>query len=617
MTALTEAVCSKEPWSVLNDIILTVLYDCVSRGSSKTGGTAPQEQQPSSSTASQDLEGDALLAAFQKLYTLFLLSTMTEALVQATPEAASQVLGHLTSPLSNSATATTAAAAGAHTNLSFNLDLNGHADTENGNTDRIIDVTQDLDDELIDTDADNGSYEPLESPVAASETMPTSSFSSIGGGGTAANSDPLVEVISKIQYLSSKLSYHIVSSAAAWQDGILLSTMEQCLTALCRHPHFLELRPAAGAVCNLLHDRCVHSGNPVEFETAMAAVVNGLHLNGKEGVLAGVRKEKENLAALLLGLSTAASLSSRLPQGPSRRKLWTQSDEFWIQLAAGVLEQKEAQWRKQKKKKTTDISDGADEDAVQILVISSLIAEFYILDAPLVVTMDKIQDVLLSTGLFRSLILSFINYGRQVSLEALRRTLLICCSSSTGLSTWAKAVPGFSAAWEYPEFREKGELERYGAVHAAVFGQADGDEALARVLLLDGRRIEAENVPEVYITLKLIESVQKARDRGERRGKEGASFLPGTETVAALERLGSSLRALKAALDDTEGQYDKIAARDESEEAEKAREEEKLALSSEQQAGKLAARRAKLLQPECLRIIKGLRAKPGSVGKSD
>jgi hypothetical protein len=117
--------------------------------------------------------------------------------------------------------------------------------------------------------------------------------------------------------------------------------------------------------------------------------------------------------------------------------------------------------------------------------------------------------------------------------------------------------------------------------------------------------------------LQLIESVQKARDRGERRGKEGASFLPGTETVAALERLGSSLRALKAALDDTEGQYDKIAARDESEEAEKAREEEKLALSSEQQAGKLAARRAKLLQPECLRIIKGLRAKPGSVGKSD
>jgi hypothetical protein len=544
---------------------------------------------------------------------------MTEALLEDSSEAAARVLGQLTS---TDNTAATTAVTEPHSLMTQFKDLNGRADTESDNTDRIIDVTQDLDDGLL--DKDDGVYEPLESPVIApvvATPMATAAAAAPGSTSAAGSlSDPTSLVISKLLYLSSKLSYHVVSFSSVWQDGALLSSLEKCLTALRQHPQFLELLPAADAVCSVLHDRCVHSGNSVEFETAMGALVNGLGLT-KDAKLAA-EKEK-SAAAVLVGLKTTASLSSRLPQGPSRRKLWTQIDEFWLQLAAGVLEQKETQWRQQKKKeKEINQSDtttsAASEEDIQIIAISSLITEFYILDAPVVVKIDKIHDVLLSTGLFRGLILSFIKFGRERALESLRRTLLICCSAFTGLLTWAKAVPGFSTAWEYPEFREDGSLERYGAVHAAVFGLAGGDEALARVLLLGdtgGKILQAENVPEVYVTLQLIESVQKAKDRAGRGGKgETVSFLSGSVTAAALESLSSSLRALKVDLDDTKDQDTR---RDESEEAEKAREEEKLALSSEEQAGRLAARRAKLLQPECLRLIKGLRAKPGSVGKSD
>ncbi|KAL4548052.1 hypothetical protein Ndes2526B_g07261 [Nannochloris sp. 'desiccata'] len=595
----------------------------------KTGGTASlkQEQGPSISattTTAEDLEGDALLAAFQKLYSLFIVSTMTEALLQETPEAASRLLGQLvTLPRGNTSRAAAAAAEGtALQDLRSNLEpLNGVIDIENGASDRISDVTHDVDAVLLDKDEDNGVYEPLEifTPVGVMGAAPARASST----SIVAGSDFIDEVISKLLYLSSKLSYHNVSSSAAWQDGILLSCLERCLTALRQHPSFLELLPAAGAVCSVLRDRCVHSRNIAEFATSMEAVVKGLSLSKDSTVQGAAGKDEKAAAASLLGLRTAASLSTRLPQGPSRRKLWTQIDEFWLQVAAGMLERKEAQWRQQKKKTkdsttTATAAAAAEEEDIQIIAISALITEFYILDAPIIVTKDKIQDVLLSTGLFRGLVVSFINHGRELLvLESLCRTLLICCASSTGLLTWAKAVPGFPSAWDHPEFVENGSLERYGAVHAAVFGLANGDEALARVLLLLGNGgIEAENVPEVYITLKLVKSVQKARDRSGKGGKETASFLSGTATVAALENLSSSLRALKVVLDEQDCENDSMATVDESEEAEK-REEEKLALSSGQQARKLAARRAKLLQPECLRMIKGLRAKPGSVGKSD
>ena len=297
-----------------------------------------------------------------------------------------------------------------------------------------------------------------------------------------------------------------------------------------------------------------------------------------------------------------------------------------------MLEENEAAWRLQKKKNNDNKSGGGDvseikrkAEDIHIISISSILTEFYIVEAPVVVKIEKIQEVLLSSGLFRSLVLSFISYGREAGLESLRRALLIACASSPGLLTWAKAVPGFSTAWEHPEFAIGGSLGRYGAVHAAVFGLPTGDEALASVLLLgkassESTAITAEDVPEVYITLQLVESVQKARDRAGKGGKERAerlSFFSGVKTVAALESLSSSLRGLKVELDTIAGDNNKDNAFDESEQAEKAREEEKLAVSSEVQAGKLAARRAKLLQPECLRMIKGLLSKPGSVGKSD
>jgi len=641
LQALTEAVRSKEPWAIFSDRILAVLYDCVSRGSSKSGGIGPSKQEPGPSTSAtiapaEDLEGDTLLAAFQKLYGLFIVSTMTEALLQETPEAASEILSQVSIPVSGTDSRAAAADGTAPLDIPSNLEpLNGLINDENGACDRICDVTELEDHVLLNNDDDNGVYEPLEIPLSPSVAVAGPGIASTVTGDFDTVSEPINVVISKLLYLSSKLSYYVVSSPVAWQDGVLLSSLETCLLALRQHPSFLELLPAAGAVCNVFHDRCLHSGNLVEFAACMEALVKGLSLSKSSPAAATAEKEKSSLA-ILLGLSTAASLSGRLPQGPSRRKLWTQSDDFWIQVAAGILEQKEAQWRQQKKNKgnNTTAADGTppsfklEEEDAQIIAVSALITEFYILDAPVVASIDKIQDVLLSTGLFRGLILAFINCGWILSSESLRRTLIICCASCTGLLTWARAVPGFSNAWEHPEFAIGGSLERYGAIQAAVFGLAHGDEALAQIFLRDSRGVSAskdstlsaEDIPEIYDTLKLVSSVQKARDlagRGRKGGGATASFLFGSATVAALEALSSSLRSLKVALDDAAGDDNTNTTHGESEEAEKLREEEKLALSSTEQAEKLAARRAKLLQPECLRMVKGLRAKPGSIGKSD
>jgi len=639
LQALAEAVCSKEHWAILSDRLLAVMYDCVSRGSSKTCGIDPLKQEPGPSAApAEDLEGDALLAAFQKLYILFIVSTMTEALLQETPKAATRILDQISS------TCSTAVCDGtAPVDPGSNMErLHFFNDNGNSTNGRIYDVTEVTDAVILDKDDDNGVYEPLESPpsmpgVAVAAPVEVSRISTGTGGLDTANE----VVISKLLYLCSKLSYHIVSSSAAWQDGVLLSSLGMCLMALWQSPSFQKLLPAASAVCNLLHDRCIHSGNPAEFEACMEALVKGLRLSKDSTTAAAAAVGKENSSsAILLGVSTAASLSRRLPQGPSRRKLWTQIDEFWIQVAAGVLEQKESQWRRQKKKNVVVNTTGSpnskmpppvklEEEDAQVIAISALITEFYILDAPVVANIDKIQDVLLSTGLFRGLVVSFVSHGWEPTLESLRHTILICCASSAGLLTWARAVPGFSTAWEHPEFALKGSLERYGAVQAVVFGLAYGDEALARILLRDGGGsptakdslfLSAEDIPEVYTALKLLTSVQKARDyagRGRKGRGETASLFSGSVIVAALEALSSSLRALKVALDEAAGDDSTGSTRDESEQAEQLREEEKLALSSTEQAGRLAARRAKMLQPECLRMIKRLRAKPGSARKSD
>lgn len=547
-----------------------MLHDCVSQGSPKPGGGEPQ--QPPDATAAD--EGDALLGAFQKLYCLSTLVTMNEALSGSEQEAEALLAGLSPAP-----------AAEPHSDdlsgpeLQLLAALNG---AEIGHEDRL-DNNGDRDGSVSDSEA----YEPLEAaPHAAAVPAgpPVAGQAAPGGPG---------DVEAKLLHLSAGLSFHLVASPAAWQDKELTAQAGAALGALRRHPSFLRLLPAAGAVCGLVHDR-IHS-SPGDLEEGLEAVTGGLDLSAAAG--------PAHDAAAVLALGVVASLCRRLPQGPSRRRLWTQVKERWVPEAAAALERREAaraqRARRAAREAAAVAAPGAEavaaaEEERHVTALAAALAEFLVTDAPPSVTPAQLQETLLGSGLFRSLVLDFARgEGAVAAAEGLRRALLACRAACPGLEAWARAVPGFSAAWEAAEFGAGGALARHGAVHAAL--AAGGDAALATCL-------ESDDVPTMYETLVLLDIVHRAAARSS-ASKDGPRALWGPATDAALAGAAATLRGLSASGHEGQGQEED--------------EEAKLEAAPAERAAALAERRARLLQPECLRLIKGLRAKPGSLGKAD
>ena len=625
---------------MLSDRLLDVLRDCVARGDTKAGQSTAQPSTAAAPAEEDTGDADSLLVAYQKLYALSILTTLTTAL-QVTPQAAAILLSNI----SGKAVVGTAAAAVENSstgmsNLEKYFQETSILEQGNGVEDEYV-VVEDITEEIKKTsvaqgdagsraihnndgeDDDDAVYEPL-----YDGTVPSSSTSlkkhdvntQLHHQGSSGN----IDVEEKLIFLSSRLNYHLVPSSAAWQDGVLLNATHECILTLRNHPKFLQLLPAVGALCALLQDRIFST--PKELEKGVDALINGLKL-AKSSETTQVDSSAANSAATLLGLGIAAALSVRLPSGPPRRQFWTQVRSLWLPAAAEMMERGEMQLL-QRSRKTKSTNSNSNESAERqehhhLVSIAACISEFYVTDAPLGTKAAQIQDLLLSSGIFRGLVLAFIREGKEPTNEALRRAVLVCCAASPGLLTWASAVPNFSAAWEQPEFCAPGGVfALYGALHAALSSHQHGDEALAAHMLGEEREtrdLTVDDVPRLYTTLVLLDAVHRAASassQGSGSGRQQSVW--GSATEAALHSVTVALRSLVASKGDggdgdISGEKTSVAVA-EDEEAEDAA---KLELNSEVHAGQLAARRAQMLQPECLKLLKGLRAKPGSVGKSD
>lgn len=638
IVALTEAFRSHESWALLSDRFLSVLQDCISRGNSKPATSEAQQQDSGSaaggsssadatppSTAGPDNDADALLAEYQKLYAFSILVTLTAAL-NAAPQTAASMLSRLSmAPLeeaesnsSNSSSFLEAMMAQENNKLSNPL----------GAEILVHDVTvpplAPVEERSLDNDnavqkqydsSDDETYEPLEPFPASVAILDSTHIPSNGSSHDSSTASIEVKVLS----LASRLYFHLIPSPSAWQDGTLLDACGQCLAALRTHSNFLQLLPAAGAVCGLVHDRI--QNNPQDLDGGLNAIVKGLDLgestlNSHQQQAVRVSDEGSK-AATVLALGIAASLAGRLPQGPSRRKLWAQVRDLWLPAAAAILERCEMERAKRTRRAKTSgnghgaaaevSSSGEQAEERHAVAVAACIAAFYVTDAPPGTMTAQLHDTLLASGIFRSLILSFNHLGKEPELESLRSAVLVCCAASSGLVSWAESVPGFNSAWQAPEFQQGGPFERYAAVRAALSGQPAGDAVLAAVLLGgDGEHLEkdqfgSEGVSALHSTLLLMDAVHRAA-RGR---KEILLWGPATDT--ALQAASAALRSMD---------FSENAVRD-GDMLDNTTQDGKEGVSREGHAVQLAMRRAKLIQPECLRLIKGLRAKPGSAGKSD
>ena len=615
-----------------------MLYDCISvanssktatanaqpnggSGTSTSNGSNTSAAASSSTTGSLDYDSEALLVAYQKLYALSILVTLTAAL-NATPPAATNLL----SRLSTAPPAQDLPNSKSFLETLVTQERNALDSLGGGGDDRLIEDLPTLPaiipidaslDSTINTlavqkqyseSSDDEPYEPLE-PLAtpsATHTMHIGLINSSQDPNPAGNSTE-----GKLISLASRLYFQTVPAASAWQDGSLLDACGQCLTALRKHPSFLQLLPAAGAVCGLLHDRII--ANPQDVEIGLHAIIKGLALQdssgGSQAQITATTLDLSNAAskaAAVLGLGVIGSLSNRLPQGPSRRKLWSQIQDLWLPIAAIMLEICESQRSKRGRRaktastKLVESSKEENEEAEErhAVALAACIVAFYVTEAPPAVKVKQITDGLLGTGTFRCLILAFVHSGKIQLLEPLRQAMLVCCAASPELLSWAQAVPGFSASWQGPEFQKGGPFVRYAAVYAALLNQPAGDALLADMLTASKEQVSSEGISSLHSTLLLMNAVHEAaRGRNER--------LWGPATDLALQHASSELRSMDFGEtvvrdgDNLENDFGKDG------------------VGSEEHVAQLERRRAKLLQPECLRLIKGLRAKPGTAGKAD
>ena len=412
----------------------------------------------------------------------------------------------------------------------------------------------------------------------------------------------------KLLRLACSLAYHKVSAGTVWKDGSVLAAAEGCLASIRAHGRFLQLLPAAGAVCSLVHDRLASC--PAEYDACMTALISALGVSSASFGAARGQLDAGDCAATMLLLGTGASLAQRLPSGAARKRLWVHTREVFLPAAAKLLERCEAQRAKRARSGGTARAGVVEEEEERHAVATtSVLVEFFLLSAPPAEARApaQLKDALVASGVMRSVVLSFAAAGAEPAAEPLRRAVLACCASSAGLRAWAHAVPGFAAAWEQPGFQPGGACQLHGALHGCLAGQPGADEALACLIQeLAGGGVDG--VPELHAALRTLTVVHEA-------GGGAPAWGPAAE--GALQAASTQLRATMTAAA-TEGS-EEAQGGDEGDEEEDAgaAEERKMRRGAAAQAVLLAGRQAARLHPECLRMVKALAAKPGSLGKAD
>ena len=601
--ALAESFQSHARWALVSNRFLGVLKDCIvvratatsaAAAAAAAAGNTTDATQPSTSNVHDD--GDEVLtSALQKLYALAILTTITRALVVnkntyvgngKNDSGTDDVLQGITPPPEVSLSDETNEEK--HSALEESA-LTLRHQAGNGKHPHP-------DSESVSDYEDVGAlHVPLPpqaaAPQPATTTSPTTSH--------------------RLIHLSSLLSFPLVSSSGAWQDGDLTIAAQECLVAVRSHPEYSNLLPVVGTVAALLLGRI--QSNPASLESGMDALITGLQLESGG----------TDVQSKALGLEVAASLSSALPPGPSRRLLWRQTQDVWLPIATEILENSEK--KKHTYRMTQNQASEVHEQQQQqqrVVVVSARIIEFYVVDATSMKNENVKNSLIHSSGCFRGLALACMQYPDDIGLK--RALVVVCAVDPEGMVAWLRAVPGFMSVWESTS------SDLYKALLGVQeYGDQDANVAAALSSVLgsegEGGGVErvAERIEDVYAALQVIESVHVIRNRrvgGSRRGIEGqskATSLVGPRTDALLVALSATLRQLNSSGVDEDWGRGGGGEQQEEEEGDGRDARKILRYSAEQHAAQLTQRRARLLQPECLKIIKGLRAKPGSSGKSD
>lgn len=526
-----------------------------------------------------------LAAAYQSLYAAAIVCTLRRALEGTEDEAAA----HLRGVDGPEAPLDVAAVDGGVARFA---QAGGHA---NGAAEAMRAV-------VLDSDDDGDGFAPLQSPASAAAGP-------ANGAAAAARAPPSWEadVAPKVLQLSRRLGYHAVGAAFAWRELQLVDALVHLVRLSWARP---STRPAAEALCALLHDRMVSAPADVD---RLPAVLDAL------GVSPHAALDADGAAAAALGLGTAASLAGQLATVSARRRLWQEAHDVLLPAGARLLEWREAQRARRARRAgggggapaaARQRAEEEEGEAQAAMVVCQLSCHYVLHAPPSAAAPAKLQEALLRGGLFRSLVLLLRDAGAAPAAEPLRRAMLTACAAAPGLAAWAAAVPGFNAAWEEPAFLAGGACELHGAAWAALAeaeaAPGGGDARLAAALAAQ-QPLDADRLPGLYASLLLLADLQQASGRGAR-----APWGPAAG--AALSSLALALRSLSFAEEEAEGGAGAAAGDPEAEAAADAR---KLAQTPAQQAPRLAARRARRLQPECLRLAKALAQRPGAAGKAD
>lgn len=296
-----------------------------------------------------------------------------------------------------------------------------------------------------------------------------------------------------------------------------MQRLAACLAAVRRrHPGLPDLAAVAQPLLRLAVDRCVAA--PAELEAGLPALLDALGatadgsssssssasatktLPSQQG--SAVASAAADAAAAELAVEAAVALAAQVTASSARRRLWQETYQRLLPLAAQQLERQQVELVRQARLAaskpgtaaggTAGAAGAAQPSTRQLysIMLACQLLYFFVLQAPpgfSTATVaaagsgtSRLQDAFLRGGLLRSLVLLFIQLGAQKGAEPLRCALLLACAAAQPLTDWASAVPGFAAAAAAPGLGPGGAAQLHGALWSVLLG--GGSSALAALL---------------------------------------------------------------------------------------------------------------------------------------
>ncbi|GAB4817946.1 hypothetical protein N2152v2_004992 [Parachlorella kessleri] len=314
-------------------------------------------------------------------------------------------------------------------------------------------------------DSDEMAYEPLDSsvPPQTPNMEVTLRESSSGRPGVSASSRAWQQeqhLVPMLCHLAGLLSWHCLGDDSVWREQSLLQELATCLGLLRRHEAFPRLAQGVGEP--LLQLVVARLGSCPSEAAGFGSILDALGLSEAQPIAP---------EAARLALAASAMLARQLSSPSAQRTLWQQVHSSLLPLAASQLDGLQAALAKRAKQAATapaatgtaasrrlPVVAAAQPAAVPAALLSGseqycLMAccemlYFYVLRAPQSMLQGagaRLEQALLAGGLFRALVLLFVQLAALEEAEALRCALLLSCAASKGLCQWAAAVPGFKA----------------------------------------------------------------------------------------------------------------------------------------------------------------------------